>query len=72
LEKKAIPALIQALIDKDEDVRYAVAYALGKIGRNAGPAKAAKAVPALTEALKDENQFVRENAAKALKQIQKK
>jgi HEAT repeat protein len=47
-------------------------YALGKIGRNAGPPKAEKAVPALIQALKDKDRYVRIAARIALKKIQKK
>lgn len=56
---KDIEGLIRALKDEDEDIRYWVAEALGKIGDN-------RAVGPLIEALKDENSYVRYRAAKAL------
>ena len=62
--KAAVPALAQALKDKDCDVRLYAAVALGKIGSEAGVA-----VPALIEALKDEDLCVRMGAEKALGEI---
>jgi hypothetical protein len=53
---------IEALKDKNWDVRQSAADALGNIGD-------ASAVPALIEALKDENKGVRGNAAGALGKI---
>jgi len=62
--KGAVPALIQALGDKEEFTRHAVVIALGQIGEPA-------AVPALIQALGDKNQTVRYWAAYALGQIGK-
>jgi len=58
---KAIPAIIEALKDKDWDVRTSAASALGGIGPDARAA-----VPVLIEALKDEHFYVRSSAAHAL------
>ena len=58
-----MPALIKALGDEHEDVRYHAASALGKIGQ-------AAAVPDLVKTVQnDQNQFVRGGAATALGQI---
>jgi len=54
----AVPALIQALGDRDEDVRCAAAEALAKIGT--------PAVPALIQALGDSDNSVRRAACEAL------
>ena len=59
-----MPALVEALKDKEWTVRQSAAEALGKIGP-----KAEAAVPALAEALKDKNSVVRRIAAQALAQI---
>jgi HEAT repeat protein len=53
-----------ALKDPDPDTRRGAAFALSRIGRDAGPA-----VPALAEALKDESPRVRFEAAFALYKI---
>jgi HEAT repeat protein len=58
----AVPALIEALKDDDEDVRRAAAGALGEIGDP-------QAVPALIEALKDDDEYVRRAAVGALGKI---
>ncbi|RKY29568.1 MAG: hypothetical protein DRP68_07185, partial [Candidatus Omnitrophota bacterium] len=58
----AIPYLIEALKDKDSNVRKAAVEALGKIDSK-------KAVPPLIEALKDENWDVRSTAAEVLGKI---
>jgi HEAT repeat protein len=58
---EAVPALIQALGDADENVRAKAAVALGRIG----PA-AAEAVPALIQALGDADENVRAKGAVAL------
>ncbi|MFZ8842411.1 HEAT repeat domain-containing protein, partial [Thermoflexus sp.] len=60
----ALPALLEALQDKDEEweVRYAAALALGQIGDP-------QATPALIQALRDENLVVRWAAAEALRKI---
>ncbi|MHC4251099.1 MAG: HEAT repeat domain-containing protein, partial [Planctomycetota bacterium] len=73
----AVPALIEALEDRDLNVRYptsrpsvrtsestAAAGALGRIGPDARDA-----VPALAQALKDTDIFLRANAAEALGKI---
>ena len=65
--KRAVPALIAALEDKDSIVRFSVASALGAMG----PA-ARRAVSALTEALKDGDKNVRLAAAKAITDIKGK
>ena len=64
---RALPDLLEALKDSDEDVRYYTAQALGKIGP-----KAKEAVPALIEALKDSDEDVRNYAKEALAKIQKR
>jgi HEAT repeat protein len=62
----AIPALVRALNDPDDGVRWDAAVALGCIG-----SKAREAIPALIELLKkDEN--VRDDIIKALKAIDAK
>ena len=58
---EAVPALVEALKDKDSGVRERATMALGKIGP--------EAVPALVEALKDKDSGVRERAAMALGRI---
>ncbi len=58
----AVPFLIRALQDEDEDVRRAAAQALGAIGD-------ARAVPSLTQTLQDGDWSVREAAAWALGEI---
>ena len=58
----AIPALMNALNDKDKEVRWNTAYALGII-------KDASAVPALVKALDDEDGTVRRNALEALENM---
>jgi len=57
----AVPALLQALKDRDPTLRGAAAFALGSIG-----AQPEKTVPALIEALKDPENRVRQSAADAL------
>ncbi|MEM2908722.1 MAG: HEAT repeat domain-containing protein, partial [Candidatus Bilamarchaeaceae archaeon] len=66
-DARAVPALIDALKDKNEDVRYGAAWALGEIAEKGGDCSAA--VPALIDALKDEKRDVREGAAEALGKI---
>jgi len=61
---QAVPALIAALGDANENVRANAAKALARIG----PA-AVEAVPTLIAALGDANENVRANAAKALARI---
>jgi hypothetical protein len=58
--RRAVPALIDALKDKVQYVRWVAAEALGEI-------KDRRAVPALTQALKDKDEYVRQAAAEALK-----
>lgn len=60
----AVPALIEALQDKDVRVRVYAADVLGALG-----SKAQEAVPALAKALKDPDQYVRASAAEALHEI---
>jgi HEAT repeat protein len=57
----AVPALSDALKDRDEDVRHWAAEALGRIG--------AVAVPVLIDALKDNDKSLRLEAATALGNI---
>ena len=61
INPEAVPALIEALKDKDGEVRVAALYALSSIG----PAARA-AVPALIEALKDKDRKVHAAAFNAL------
>jgi HEAT repeat protein len=63
--REALPALIQALQDREAMVRDAVADAIGCIGPDAPDA-----VLALMQALADTNSFVQATAAKALKKIE--
>jgi len=58
----AVHALIEAVKDGDEDVRWGAAWALRGI-------KAVRAVPTLIEALKDGNEEVRRSAAEALVRV---
>ncbi len=67
LGKPAVPALIQALKDKNPSVRSSAAIALGKMGVLATPA-----VPSLSNALQDENLEVRRNAAIAMGKLGRK
>jgi HEAT repeat protein len=60
----AVPALIDALHDPDQEVRAQAAQALARMGNRAAPA-----VDALVEALNDPNEDVRRGAARALGQI---
>jgi HEAT repeat protein len=59
----AVPALIAALKDPDENVRGRAAFALGRL---APPGRGAGAVAALADALRDSDMQVRKNAASAL------
>ncbi len=61
---QTIPALIEALKDKDPDVRKSAAIGLGTFGE-----QAKEAVPALEKALNDRDARVREAAGKALTRI---
>lgn len=65
--KAAIPALIKALNDSDDEVRVWSMAAL----RSLGPAAKA-AIPALRQAAKDKDQGIRTNARAALVQIEAK
>ncbi|HPP52681.1 MAG TPA: HEAT repeat domain-containing protein, partial [Thermoguttaceae bacterium] len=56
---ESIPALREALKDKDSRVRWRAAEALGNLGDR-------ESIPALREALKDQDWHVREAAAEAL------
>ena len=62
--KTAVPELIQALRDGDQDIRANAAIALANIG-----APARDAVPALIDALRDESERVCEYSAFALQRI---
>jgi HEAT repeat protein len=57
----SVSGLVAQLKDKDPNLRYSAARALGKYGPEAGPA-----LPALVEALKDDSPMVRMGAAYAL------
>ena len=61
---QVVPALIEALKDKEGDVRRSAAIGLGTFGE-----QAKGAVPALQAALNDPDARVREAAAKALTRI---
>jgi HEAT repeat protein len=63
----AIPALIEALQDRDASVRDAAVLAL----LNMGP-DAKDAIPALTECTKDKDANVQSHAVKAIERIQGK
>lgn len=65
-EGTVVPALIEALNDKDGEVRLAVVKALGRIGP---PAKGA--VPVLSRMREDADAKVRGEVVRALKQIDK-
>jgi HEAT repeat protein len=60
----AVPALIDALKDKENDIRWSAAIGLGSFGE-----QAKDAVPALQSALSDRDARVREAAGKALSRI---
>jgi HEAT repeat protein len=60
----AVPALVGALKDENEIVRWKAAETLGEIGPNAR-----EAVPALVAALQDANPNIRQEAARALDRI---
>ena len=64
---QVVPALIEALKDKDGDVRWSAAIGLGTLGD-----KAKDAIPALEVALRDRDARVREAAGKALSRIDPK
>ena len=61
---KVVPALAQALQDKQPDVRISAALKLGSLGE-----KASDAIPTLQKALQDRDVRVREAAGKALSHI---
>jgi HEAT repeat protein len=61
---EAVPTLVAALNDPEDNVRQSAAEALGMIGPNAAPA-----VPALVAALNDPEDNVRQSAASALGKI---
>jgi len=65
-DESSVPALIEALTDKYEDVREYAAEALQARGK-----KAKAAIPALTKALKDPKKAVRKAAAMAIEEIQR-
>lgn len=65
--KSAVPALINLLDDKDEDIRKTAAHSLGSIG-----AEAQDAIPSLIKHLSDPNQDVRVSSAEALSNIPSK
>lgn len=61
---QVVPALVSALTDKENDVRWSAAIGLGYFG-----AKAKEAIPALQTAVKDKDARVREAAGVALSRI---
>jgi HEAT repeat protein len=61
---KVVPALIEALKDKESDVRWSAAIGLGYFGD-----QAKDAIPALQEAQRDRDARVREAAGVALSRI---
>jgi HEAT repeat protein len=61
---KVVPALIEALKDKDADIRWSAAIGLGYFGEQANDA-----IPALQEAQHDRDPRVREGAGVALSRI---
>jgi HEAT repeat protein len=63
---RVVPALIDALGDKDWALRMWAASSLGRFGPDARAA-----VVTLTELLKDPNESVRESAENALKRIKR-
>ena len=65
--RDAVPALTEALKDRDKGVRVAAAYALAAIGP-----EARAAVPALQAAAKDKDGDIRTATAYALQQIEGK
>ena len=62
--EKIVPALIEALKDKEEDVRWSAAIGLGYFGE-----QAKDAIPALQAAQRDRDARVREGAGVALSRI---
>jgi HEAT repeat protein len=65
--RPAVPALVEALRDKNPGIRPTAAAALGEIGPDAQDA-----IPALTAALKEKDENVRTAAAEAIKKIERK
>lgn len=65
--KRTLPALVEALRDREPEVRVQVAHTLARVGQGARPA-----LPALTRALKDKEASVREAAAQALWRIDRR
>jgi HEAT repeat protein len=63
----AVPALITALKDKDTEVGFGAAEALGKMGAAAQPA-----VPALITATKDKDEIVKREAVETLSKLNNK
>jgi len=63
-DASAVPALVEALRDQDEHVRWMAAIALCQLGP-----EAREALPALIGALKDEDELVRAQSASALGQL---
>ncbi|MEM4194819.1 MAG: HEAT repeat domain-containing protein, partial [Candidatus Anstonellales archaeon] len=65
--EKEIEKLIRDLKDKDPNVRYNAAWAIGEIAEKGGDCS--EAVTYLIEALKDKSKLVRREAAEALEKI---
>lgn len=68
-DNKVIPALIEALKDKNEKVRSRASGAIGYSARYVSREKAKVAIPALIKALKDNDKGVRIDASRALGNI---
>ncbi|WP_161791866.1 HEAT repeat domain-containing protein, partial [Candidatus Jidaibacter acanthamoebae] len=63
--KEVIPQFLEALKDKDENVRRGAAKALGNVGVGHGDI----VIPALINALKDDNKYVRSRASQVLGKV---
>lgn len=61
-DNRAVPDLLKALKDKDNEIRWEAALALGEIGET-------NTIPALVEGLKDPDRYVRYATAIALERM---
>ena len=64
---QSVPALVEALKDKENDIRWSAAIGLGRLGESAK-----EAIPALETARRDRDARVREAAGVALSRIDPK
>ena len=64
---QSVPALVEALKDKENDIRWSAAIGLGRLGESAK-----EAIPALETARRDRDAWVREAAGVALSRIDPK